>query len=142
DGANATQLFSASGNLDADYGVDWSPDGTTILFTRRDSITDNGDLFTVPATGGPLMRLTTDPHRNQWATWGALASFELAVTLSGSGGGTVTSSSGGISCGVTCTAPFGDPASVSLTATPAAGSTFAGWTGDCSGTGACTLSMT
>src|SRR4030095_5918505 len=30
---------------------------------------------------------------------------------------------------------------VTLTATPAAGSTFAGWSGACSGTGSCTVTM-
>src|SRR6185295_18857056 len=44
--------------------------------------------------------------------------------------GTVTSSPAGINCGATCSAPFASGQVVSLTATPAAGSTFAGWTGD------------
>jgi uncharacterized repeat protein (TIGR02543 family) len=47
--------------------------------------------------------------------------------------GTVTSSPGGINCGSggsTCSASFSG--TVTLTATPDAGYTFAGWTGDCS----------
>jgi beta-lactam-binding protein with PASTA domain len=39
-------------------------------------------------------------------------------------------------------ATFGDGTSVRLTATAAGRSRFAGWTGDCSGTAACVLSMT
>jgi hypothetical protein len=60
----------------------------------------------------------------------------VTVTFSGNGGGTVASTSpAGISCAATCTTSV-DAASgqVSLTATPNATSTFAGWSGDCSGT--------
>jgi predicted carbohydrate-binding protein with CBM5 and CBM33 domain len=70
-------------------------------------------------------------------------SYTLGVTRSGTGSGTVSSSPGGISCGSTCSATFTSGTSVVLTATPAAGSTFAGWSGACSGTAAtCTVSMT
>ena len=64
----------------------------------------------------------------------------LTVTKTGSGTGTVTSTPGGISCGSTCSAPFGI-VPVTLTATAAAGSTFAGWSGACSGTGTCSVAM-
>ncbi len=57
--------------------------------------------------------------------------FALAVTLSGTG--TVTSQPAGISCGATCSASFAAGASVTLTATPGAGQSFAAWGGDCSG---------
>jgi hypothetical protein len=63
------------------------------------------------------------------------------VNKSGTGSGTVSSSPAGISCGATCSASFASGASVTLTATAAAGSTFAGWGGACSGTAACTVSM-
>jgi hypothetical protein len=141
DGGNLIQLFGSDPAHVADYGVDWSPDGKSIVFSRRDDFGQGGDLFTLPAGGGSVTRLT-NTHGDAWPTWGPLASFELSVSRSGNGGGTVASSSGGISCGVTCSATFVDPASVTLTATPVDGSTFAGWTGDCTGTGTCTLSMT
>lgn len=67
--------------------------------------------------------------------------YSLAVTKRGTGLGTVISTPTGIDCGSTCTAPFSFGASVTLTATPATGSTFAGWTGACSGSGNCTLVM-
>jgi hypothetical protein len=66
----------------------------------------------------------------------------LSVQKAGSGNGTVTSNPAGIHCGATCTAQFDDGTSVSLTATPATGSVFAGWSGACSGTGTCQVSMT
>jgi phospholipase C len=68
--------------------------------------------------------------------------LQLTVSLSGSGKGTVTSSPAGINCGSTCSANFDSGATVSLTATPAAGSTFAGWSGACTGTAACSVSLT
>jgi hypothetical protein len=65
----------------------------------------------------------------------------LTVTKSGSGSGTVTSSPTGIDCGATCSAPFSQGTMVTLTATPAADSTFTGWSGDCTGPGPCTVTM-
>ncbi|HEY6392129.1 MAG TPA: hypothetical protein VIX89_12670 [Bryobacteraceae bacterium] len=65
----------------------------------------------------------------------------LKVMKTGLGSGTVTSSPAGINCGATCDAAYGSPVSVTLTATPAAGSTFTGWGGDCSGVGTCTFTM-
>ncbi|MGI9262462.1 MAG: InlB B-repeat-containing protein, partial [Woeseiaceae bacterium] len=47
------------------------------------------------------------------------------------GTGTVTSIPGGINCGATCQANFGDNTGVQLTAAADAGSTFATWGGDC-----------
>jgi hypothetical protein len=57
----------------------------------------------------------------------------LTVTGAGTGGGTVTSSPSGINCGSSCTAFFTTNSTVTLTATPAAGSTFVGWAGACTG---------
>ncbi len=68
--------------------------------------------------------------------------YALSVTRAGTGSGTVTSSPSGITCGTACTASFSSGTSVTLSATPASGSTFAGWSGACSGTGACVTSMT
>jgi serine protease AprX len=65
----------------------------------------------------------------------------VTVTKAGSGSGTVTSSPPGISCGTTCSAPFTSGSAVTLTAAADAGSSFTGWSGDCSGTGACTVTM-
>ncbi|HET7555575.1 MAG TPA: PASTA domain-containing protein [Gaiellaceae bacterium] len=64
----------------------------------------------------------------------------VAVAKAGAGAGTVTSSPAGIQCGSTCSARFADGATVTLTAVPSGASRFAGWSGDCSGTGACVLS--
>jgi uncharacterized protein (TIGR03437 family) len=65
----------------------------------------------------------------------------LTVTKSGAGSGTVTSSPAGINCGSTCSAQFPNGTQVTLTETPAAGSTFGGWSGACSGTGTCLVTV-
>jgi hypothetical protein len=64
----------------------------------------------------------------------------LSVSLTGSGSGTVAGS--GISCPTTCSQSYQAGTAVTLTASPAAGSRFAGWSGGgCSGTGACTMTL-
>src|SRR5207247_1900946 len=66
----------------------------------------------------------------------------LTVNKGGTGSGTVTSNPAGISCGATCSAPYNSGTVVTLTAAPAGGSTFAGWSGGgCSGTGSCVVTM-
>src|SRR5436305_14143626 len=63
--------------------------------------------------------------------------FQITVQGAGSGAGTITSSPAGITCGQSCSASFPGGTAVTLSAAPSAGSTFAGWSGGCSGTGAC-----
>lgn len=65
----------------------------------------------------------------------------LAVALAGDGAGTVTSDPSGIDCGATCTATMPAGTNLALSAAAAAGSTFAGWGGACSGTGTCRLTL-
>src|SRR5436190_1603714 len=71
---------------------------------------------------------------NRWA---------LTVSTAGTGTGTVSSSDGLInSCSGTCTATYNSGTSVTLTATPDAGSIFTGWTGcDTVLDTTCTVSM-
>jgi hypothetical protein len=72
---------------------------------------------------------------------GVTVSYAISVNKSGTGTGTVTSSPAGINCGAICSASFASGSSSALTATAAAGSTFNGWSGACSGTGTCTVNM-
>jgi hypothetical protein len=66
----------------------------------------------------------------------------LTITRAGSGTGTVTSSPSGISCGSDCTQTYTSGTRVTLTASAASGSTFAGWSGGgCSGTGTCAVTV-
>ena len=61
----------------------------------------------------------------------------LSVTVTGAGKGSVT---GGVSCSSgTCSGTFPQGSSVTLSAAPNSGSTFAGWGGACTGTGSCVV---
>jgi len=65
----------------------------------------------------------------------------LSVSKSGTGDGSVTSNPSGIDCGSTCTGSYDQGTSVTLIATPSSGSNFVGWSGACSGTGDCVVTM-
>ncbi|MEF3167806.1 MAG: hypothetical protein K6360_00500 [Deltaproteobacteria bacterium] len=80
----------------------------------------------------------TNVHPAQHCPYGGK---NLVVTKAGTGSGTVTSNDGGINCGSDCTETYSSGTQVTLTATPDTGSTFAGWGGDCSGTGDATVIM-
>ncbi|HXM19956.1 MAG TPA: alkaline phosphatase family protein [Terriglobales bacterium] len=71
------------------------------------------------------------------------ASPMLTVTLGGTGKGSVASNPLGINCGPTCSASFNAGTQVTLTATTATNSYFAGWAGGgCSGNSpTCTLTL-
>ncbi len=70
-----------------------------------------------------------------------LITHALTVTKAGTGSGTVTSVPSGIDCGATCSFSFIENTPVTLTASPSAGSTFTGWSGACTGTGTCDVTM-
>lgn len=66
----------------------------------------------------------------------------LTVTKGGTGSGSVTTIPTAIACGTVCTAAFVSGSVVTLTPTADDGSTFAGWTGACTGSSTCVVSMT
>jgi len=72
---------------------------------------------------------------------GVATTQTLSVSKTGTGSGTVTSSPEGINCGATCSASFNSNTAVTLTATATTGSTFTGWSGSCTGTDPCTVTM-
>jgi uncharacterized protein (DUF2147 family) len=66
----------------------------------------------------------------------------LTVQKAGTGSGGVTSSPAGIDCGLLCSLSAEVGTQVTLSASPASGSSFAGWAGGgCSGTSPCTVTM-
>src|SRR5262249_42085015 len=92
----------------------------TVRFTPTNLTTQSVNVsFT--ADGDSVSRLVTGT--------GVRVGSTLMVTKSGAGTGTVTSSSTGINCGTTCAGSYATGTQVTLTATPAAGSTFTGWNG-------------
>lgn len=94
------------------------------------------------AGSGADCTVTMDQARSAQARF-TLRKHQLKVTTSGSGSGTVTSSPAGIDCGSACSSAYDDGTPVILVAAPAAGSTFTGWSGACSGAAVtCTVTMT
>ena len=65
----------------------------------------------------------------------------INVTKSGTGGGNVDSADKRISCGSKCVSPYSAGTVMTLTAKANSGSTFAGWSGACTGTGTCTVTV-
>ena len=91
------------------------------------------------------------PANAQWNRTTA-ATYALGVKNAGTGYGNVASNPAGISCytpkpGVSylvapdCAQSYVNGTKVTLTATADTGSIFAGWSGDCTGRGTCTLSV-
>lgn len=73
-----------------------------------------------------------------------ITSYALSVTKAGSGKGTITFDGGELFCGVECedaTKDFNSGEVVTLSAAAAEGSVFNGWSGGCSGTGTCQVTM-
>jgi hypothetical protein len=94
----------------------------------------------VDATGAT--KLHTLPARARYDSGNPNSSTPtLGVAKAGSGIGTVTSSPPGIDCGLACSATYGSGTVVTLTATAALGSSFAGWSGACSGIGSCQVTV-
>lgn len=83
-------------------------------------------------TGG--LRVTGGRHLPVWLN------HRLSIVVSGNGA--VVSAPSGIDCGGRCGADFDAGAMVTLTATPAAGHAFNGWSGACAGSEQlCTVAM-
>ena len=123
---------------------------------------DHGTSVRLAATSGPhstfagwsgdgcsgtgFCDVTLTQARNVTATF-ELVNYSLVVLPAGTGSGRVTSAPPGINClfddGVSgsCSAEFLALSTVSLSATATNGSAFTGWSGDCSGTGPCTVPM-
>ena len=95
-------------------------------------------------SGTSSCTVSMDSARSVTASFTAAATTRLVtLTKSGTGAGSVTSSPSGLSCTAGCTsasASFASTTAITLTAQAASGSTFAGWSGACSGTSSsCTI---
>ena len=111
----------------------------TVTLTAAPSGTDVFAGWSGACTGAGPCTVTMSDSKSVTATF--KKTFVLSVANQGTGSGTVTSAPGSISCGATCTGRYVDGTSVVLTATAAKGSVFLGWSGPCSGTGTCTVSV-
>ncbi|WP_175517809.1 S8 family peptidase [Thiothrix caldifontis] len=122
--------------------------GTPVTLSSR---TIAQPRFTAPTMGGVLRfslvatddtALVSDPKYVDIIVTASSTKHNLTVTKSGTGNGTVASNPAGINCGTACVAAYTPGTNVTLTATPASGSVFIGWSGVCTGgASTCTVSM-
>ena len=115
--------------------------GTMVALTPNAS---TGSTFTSwggACSGSGACNVTMSAARSVTANF-TLTTHTLTVTKTGGGAGTVTSTPSGINCPGTCSSSYSYNTTVSLTPTTTAGNTFAGWSGACTGTGACSVTMT
>lgn len=126
-GATCTAPFPASGSVT----LTAAPDAGSVFSGWNFGTCGTKLQCIVPATQDRTITATfqTAPVKN------------LTVVRDGTGTGTVTSSPSGISCGSTCSKNFVQGTVVTLTAAPAADSRFSGWSGACTGTGQCVVTM-
>jgi hypothetical protein len=139
-GGSGTVTSSAPG---ISCGTTCSASFTTGTLVFLGATPDTGSTFmgwSGACSGTGVCVVTVEAATSVVANFQAL-SYSLTVDKSGAGAGTVASVPSGIACGSACSAAFASGATVTLTATPAASSTFTGWSGVCSGTGTCLVTM-
>jgi len=94
-------------------------------------------------TGTAACSVTVAAADSVTATFSSTSpSYAVTVTEAGTGAGTITSSPAGVNCPTTCSASFAQNTQVTLSETPGTGSTFAGWSGACTGTSTCSVTVT
>ncbi|HKT11491.1 MAG TPA: choice-of-anchor D domain-containing protein [Terriglobia bacterium] len=126
------------GSSGSDCAATFAPGTSVTLIATPDqnSIFAGWDLA---CSGKRSCNLDTKADKQVMASFTALP--VLSVTPTDNGSGHITSSPAGIDCGGTCAASFNFGTVVSLTAVPDAGSSFGGWSGACTGTGPCTVTV-
>ena len=154
-GTQALSCVISSGTYD--------PDDCTVVYNKNTSVT----LTATPSPGNKFKEwkngctgaspsctvvLSTNKAVRAVFQRTGTATFRLNVSGAGNGGGIVTSQAGlapAIACNLngtgtptgSCNGNYTSGTNVTLTAAPAAGHLFTGWSGDCSGSGTCTLAL-
>ena len=126
-----------------------APHGSTVTLTAAPAVGSGFTGWSGACQGRAECTVVMGQDRAVTATF-TILKRALTVDAAGTGSGGITSSPSGISCTATggaksgtCVAEFDHPTQVTLTAAPtSATSTFTGWSGACTGTGACVVTMT
>lgn len=149
----ALARYTLDGNLDPTFGTgglvttdfNGGDDGLNAVAIQQGPPGGGGPKILVAgqvsANGEKMFALARyNPDGTLDPTFGQIVKATLTVFKSG-GRGAVMSNPPGIECGATCSAKFEVGQTLTLTATPAAGSRFTGWGGDCTGNGVCAVTM-
>ena len=119
-GVGVTLSLSPSGTLG----------GTTTQSTNASGVaTFTGVTISAAGAAGYTLVASATGYSNDNSNAFTVTVPSFTLTVAKSGAGTVTSNTGGISCGASCSAQFTSGATVQLTATPSTGSSFGSWTG-------------
>ena len=126
------------------HGVDaaGTPVTGTVLTVSEVATTDGRPVVAANPLASQflvLYRPTLQTLRTRLLGGGSASGYSLTVSRVGTGSGTVTSNPAGISCGTDCSESYASGTVVTVTATPAAGSVFAGWSGTGCASGTVTL---
>ncbi len=129
-------------------GIDCGPvcefdfaDETKVTLTATPDEGSAFDHWTGSGCNKGTCVVTMSRARTVKAVFDAVGERTLTVSKAGTGTGTVTSAPKGIDCGSTCAANFDVGKKVTLLAAEGAGSTFVGFSGACTGTGPCKVTM-
>jgi hypothetical protein len=145
-GATITWTTNEASTTQVEYGTTLSYGSSTTLNSTL--VTSHSQAITglSPSTTYYYKVKSKDASNNLRTSGGytftTLTNYTLTITKTGTGSGTVTSSPSGIDCGAACSASYSSGTQVTLTPTAASGSAFTGWSGACTGTGSCVVSMT
>jgi CSLREA domain-containing protein len=111
-------------------------DGSNIPLTPVPSMGFSFASWSGDCSGGGACSAIMNVDRTIGATFAA----SRTLTISVNGPGTVTGT--GINCPGDCAEVFPDGSTASLTQMPGTNAVFSGWSGDCTGVGACDVPMT
>jgi hypothetical protein len=115
--------------------------GTEVELTRSASPGSEFVRWTGACTGSGACKVTMSAAKEVTAEFKAKSKFKLLVQKSGTGSGRVTSSPAGIDCGGSCEMELEAGQTVELSQGADPGSEFVRWTGGCTGSGACKVTM-
>jgi hypothetical protein len=117
-------------------GVTWTSSNTSV------ATIDGTGRATGVGAGTTTITATDASGATASTTLTVVGEANLSVFRTGTGTGTVTSNPAGINCGADCTEVYASGTVVTLTASASSNSTFAGWTGCDTVSGAtCTLTV-
>ncbi len=116
--------------------------GTSVTLTATPAAGSTFTGWSGACTGTGSCVVSMSQARSVTATFGLSGGGPFVLTVTTVGVGSVRSTPAGINCGTDCTESYASGTSVTLTPKPGRGSTFAGWSGACTGTGSCVVSMT